>query len=281
MQGDAALTGPARRTGARAVLVEPYLVFWRHRRLLVDTVAHTLRSRFAGSILGLGWLVLGPVILLGLYALLYTVVFQIRPSGLSIEDYIFYIFAGLLPFIAFGQALAGGAASLASDRALLLNRVFPAELIPAREVLAAGAFLVVGGGLVGLFKLAVGGASLAWVLLPVLMLLLAMATMGVVWALALANLVVRDVQQLVSYIVIILLIASPIAYTPDMVPGSLRVLLYANPFAYYVQSFQSVLVLGRLPAPEILAGCLVFALVGFHGMHWVFSLGKRIIADHI
>jgi lipopolysaccharide transport system permease protein len=115
----------------------------------------------------------------------------------------------------------------------------------------------------------------------VIVLLLAMTTMGLVWGFALANLVVKDVQPLIGYIVMIILIASPIAYTPDMVPSTLRVLLYANPFAYYVQSFQSILVLGRLPSPFLLAGCVVFALVSFHGMYQAFSFGKRIIADHI
>jgi lipopolysaccharide transport system permease protein len=262
-------------------LAEPYLLFWRHRSLLVQSTAQKLRARHAGSIIGLGWLLLGPLILLGLYALLYTVIFRIQPAGLTIEDYVFYIFAGLVPFIAFGQALNGGAGSLVADRALLLNRVFRAELIPAREVLAAGAFLIVGGGVILLVKTASGGASWAWLLLPLIVILLAMATMGVVWGLAMASLVFKDIQQIVGYIVTILLIASPIAYTPEMVPTPLRILIYANPFAYYVQAFQSVLVLGRVPPIAVLAGCIVFALLSFHGIYRAFNVCKRIIADHI
>ena len=45
-----------------------------------------------------------------------------------------------------------------------------------------------------------------------------MMTMGVVWGFSIANLVVKDVQQMIGYIVMVLLIVSPIAYTPDMVP---------------------------------------------------------------
>jgi lipopolysaccharide transport system permease protein len=262
-------------------LAEPYLLFWRHRSLLVQSTAQKLRARHAGSVIGLGWLLLGPITLLGLYALFYTVVFRIQPTGLTLADYVFYIFAGLVPFIAFGQALNGGAGSLVADRALLLNRVFPAELIPAREVLAAGAFLIAGGGIILLLKTASGGASWAWLLLPLLVILLAMATMGVVWALSMASLAFKDTQQLVAYIVMILLVASPIAYTPEMVPTSLRILLYANPFAYYVQAFQAILVLGRVPPPGVLAGCILFALLSFHGIYRGFSVGKRIIADHV
>jgi len=259
----------------------PYVLFWRHGRLLFDAVMQNLRSRYAGSVLGLAWLIVGPAILLGLYTLLYTVVFKVKPTNLSIKDYIFYIFSGLVPFIAFGQALGAGASSLATDRALLLNRIFPAELIPAREVLAAGAFIVVSGSILMGAKLLMGEAHLVWLLLPVLVVLLGMATMGVVWAFAIANLIMKDIQQIIGYIVMVLLIASPIAYTPEMVPQSLRVLLYANPFAYYVQAFQSILVLGRMPDPILVTGCVVFAFVSFHGMFKAFGLGKRIIADHI
>jgi len=108
-----------------------------------------------------------------------------------------------------------------------------------------------------------------------------MATIGLVWALSLANLIMKDVQQILTYIIIMLLIASPIAYTPEMVPETMRVLLYLNPFAYFVMSFQSLLVLGKLPPIEILFGCFVFALLAFHLMYRVFVSGKRIIADQI
>jgi len=161
-------------------LAQPYLLFWRHRRILADTVKQILRGRFAGSLLGLAWLVVGPLILLGLYAVLYTVVFRIRPVGMDVRDYILYIFAGLVPFIAFGQALAAGSNSLATDRALLLNRLFPAELIPAREVLAAGTVVIVGGGVIILIKTLLGEVSWTWLFIPPILLLLAMMTMGIV-----------------------------------------------------------------------------------------------------
>lgn len=264
-----------------SALSEPYQLFYKYRQLLWEAVKQTMRERHAGSVLGLGWLVIGPLLLLSLYALLYTVIFRIRPIGLSLTDYTLYIFSGLIPFIAFSQALTAGTSALSSNQALLLNRMFPAELIPAREVFAAGAFMAVGAAVIITFKLATGNASWAWLLLPVIVMLMAMATLGLVWGLSLANLMLKDVQQMLGYIIIMILIASPIAYTPDMVPTTMRVLLYLNPFAYYVMSFQSLLVLGQVPPLEILLGCVVFAFVSFHGMYRVFKTGKRTIADQI
>ncbi len=268
-------------SGIGSRLAEPYLLLYRYRGLLWDSVANSLRARYAGSLFGMAWIVIGPLLLLGLYGLIYAVIFKIRPMGLTLTDYILYIFSGLIPFIAFSQALAAGAVSLSNDPGLLLNKVFPAELLPVREVIAAGSMIIAGGTLVIVYKAVLGGVTLYWLLLPVVLVLMAMTLIGMVWALSLANLLIKDVQQMLTYIIILLLVASPIAYTPDMIPSSMQILLYINPLAYFVMTFQSILVLGELPPVPIMIGDVVIALLWFHGMYGVFKKGKLILSDNI
>ena len=262
-------------------ILAPYRLIYWHRTVLASAVRNTLKARYAGSVLGIGWLVLGPLILLGLYAFIYAVVFRIRPNGLELADYIVYIFSGLIPLIAFGQALGAGTASLISDATLLQNKVFPAELIPLREVLAAGSAVLVGVGIVLFYRLFTQGPTFAWMLLPAILVLFLLSTIAIVWAFALLNLVIRDMQQVVSYLMIILLIASPIAYTPDMIPPQLQLMLYVNPLAYFVMSLQSILVLGQFPPTEILVGCIVIGLLSFHIMFHTFGKAKRFIIDFV
>jgi len=264
-----------------SALAEPYILLFKYRVLLWQSVKKSLQAKYAGSIFGMAWIVIGPLLLLGLYGVIYAVIFRIRPIGLSLTDYILYIFSGLIPFIAFSQALSAGAVSLSNDPGLLLNKVFPAELLPVREVIAAGTMIVAGGMLVMAYKLALGGLNWYWLLLPVVLLLMAMTLIGMVWALSLANLLVKDVQQMLTYVIILLLVASPIAYTPDMIPPSMQFLLYINPLAYFVMSFQSILVLGQLPPLPIMIGDVAIALVWFHGMFRVFKSGKLILSDNI
>src|SRR3546814_673973 len=129
----------------------------------------------------------------------------------------------------------------------------------------------------GLFM---GKASWAWLLVPVVLVLLMMFLAGLTWILSLANLVLKDIQQVLTYVTIVLLIASPIAYTPDMLPDALRLLIYFNPLAYYIVSFQSLIVLGTLPDWPIILGTLVFSatslLLGAH----VFSRAKTVFFDY-
>lgn len=267
-------TGPA--------LLKPYWMVFHYWPLLWSSVKVSLRSRYAGSLLGMFWLFLGPALLLSLYAIVYTVVFDFRPTVMSKSDYVLYIFAGLVPFLTFSQAISAGTGSLVKDQALLMNAVFPAELIPLREVLSSGPMLLVGFTIIaGLKLLFFGGPLITWLLVPAIALAMAMAVTGLVWFLSLANLVAKDVQQMLTYLIIMLLISSPIAYTPDMLTGAFRILMYANPLSYYVSSFQQVLVLGQVPPAEILIGGTVIALVSFHSMYAVFGWGKGVVLDHV
>jgi lipopolysaccharide transport system permease protein len=240
-----------------------------------------MRTRYAGSVIGIGWFILGPLLMMGVYSLVYTYVFRVQPPDLSSFDYVIYILAGLVPYMAFGQALASGASALTVNRALMLNKVFPAELIPAREVFAASASLGVGCVIILLLKILAGEVHLSWIFLPVILVLFLMMTLGITWFFALANIATKDTTQIISFILMILIIASPIAYTPQMVPSSIKIIMYLNPLAYFIQAFQNVLVLGVLPDREIMIGCFCIGLFSFHLFYKLFVISKRLIADSI
>jgi ABC-type polysaccharide/polyol phosphate export permease len=89
--------------------------------------------------------------------------------------------------------------------------------------------------------------------------------------LSLVGLVFRDLQNLVQLLLLMMMIASPIAYAPSMVPRSLLPLLLLNPFAYFVTAYQHVLVLGTLPGLSV---CIVLVVMSIG----VFLLGGRFFA---
>jgi lipopolysaccharide transport system permease protein len=112
-----------------------------------------------------------------------------------------------------------------------------------------------------------------------LVLLLAMLV-GVVWVLSLVNLVFKDIQQLLSYVTIVLLVASPIAYTPNMLSAKMQTLIYLNPLAYFVIALQSLIVFGKLPPLPIVAGCVALAVGSFVAGAWIFSRAKMVFLDY-
>ena len=101
------------------------------------------------------------------------------------------------------------------------------------------------------------------------------------WFISLLNVLFRDIQNLLTPVLIIMLIISPIAYTPSIVPHSLRPLIILNPFSYFVVGYQQVLTLGIVPSPAHFAAIIVLALVPFVGGSWFFAKAKRVIVDYV
>jgi lipopolysaccharide transport system permease protein len=224
--------------------------------------------------------VLGPLLLLALYSAIYLVVFRIRPMNMKAEVYVLYIFTGLVPVMNFSQGLIQGTTSLSADRDVLLNTVFPAELVPLREAAVSIATLTAGLGIVAVLGTLFGKLSLTWLLVPVVVVLMLMFLTGLVWILSLANLVLKDIQQLLIYVTLILLVSSPIAYTPDMLPPALRVLIYFNPLAYFIVCLQSLIVLGALPEWPIALGAVLFGAGSLMLGAYVFNRAKTVFFDY-
>jgi lipopolysaccharide transport system permease protein len=255
------------------------MIFSR-RELLLRTLNSEIRRRYAGSVMGMAWLLVGPVLLMVLYATIYGVVFRLKPPEMNSNAYVVYILAGLVPFLGFSEALTSGTMSLTAQRDVLLNTVFPAELVPLRAVLVAFTAPLVGLLIVLCADIFVGQFTLWVILVPIVILLLLFFVTGVVWLLSLANLVVRDVQQLLSYVTMVLLITSPIAYTPSMLPPGFSLIIWMNPLSYFVIAVQSLIVFGAFPPWPAAIGCVVLG-VGSFAFGWrVFQRAKLVFFDY-
>ena len=172
-----------------------------HRKLLWRSTRNQIRVRYAGSILGVSWVVLAPALLLTVYGVVYLEVYKVRAPGLSATAFVLYIFAGLVPFLMTAQALTEGASSLVDNPALLTNTVFPIDLAPVRAVLSTLPVLLVGMSAVLVGSAAAGYADWPLVLLPAVILLQVMALVGVAWFLSLATVVARDIQYVITILI--------------------------------------------------------------------------------
>lgn len=265
---------PRRSIGSAAVLRSHGKLLWRVTR-------SDLRARYAGSVLGFGWVVLGPLLILAIYAVIYLEIFKLRVEGLSAAEYVLFIFCGLVPFLATAEALSLGVGSVIANKSVLSNTVFPIDLAPVGSVLMSQGTIVVGFGIVLVGGAAFGALEPTALLLPAVWLLHLLAVIGVVWVLALLNVLLRDLQTALTAILMVILVASPIAFTPDQVPEALRPLIVLNPFAYFVVSYQKVLILGEVPSAWQWLAMVAIAGVAFLGGSWFFARVKRVVLDHV
>jgi lipopolysaccharide transport system permease protein len=116
---------------------------------------------------------------------------------------------------------------------------------------------------------------------PVLILLQLMFTCGVAWILAPVAVIVRDVQYMLQYLSMILLVVSPIGFTLDNVPPALAPLVYINPLTYFLVGYQSVIVHDQLPSLTIGLACLAISLVSFVAGYWLFARARQVFIDYV
>jgi lipopolysaccharide transport system permease protein len=218
---------------------------------------------------------------LSLYAVTYVLILRVQVPDLTPLQYTLFIFAGLVPFLSVAEALSQGVGSVVASRSLLTNTVFPIDLAPVKAVLQSQVVMAVGMTALVIALAVTGNLRPTAVLLPVVWALQVVAVTGVVWVVALLNVVLRDLQMILAVLVMTLMIASPIAYTPDRVPDGLRWVLVLNPFAWFVTTYQNILVLGRWPTPTDWAALVGWAAAFFGGGGYFFSRMKKAIIDHV
>ncbi|WP_259781274.1 ABC transporter permease [Aestuariispira ectoiniformans] len=260
--------------------MEALLSIYRNRQLLWRSTVLELKKQYAGSVLGVLWAVLGPALLIGLYAAIYVVVFQVRPVALTTGQYVLHVMSGLLPFMAFAGALSSGSQSIRTSKEVLVSTSYPPELLPVRAVLVASGPLLFGVPIIAIAAAVIVGPSWTMLLLPVVMLFQILFSCGIAWMLSLLTLAVKDIQHILQYIIISLLVVTPIAYTQDMVPSRIEPVLLINPLYYFVRMYQHALVYQTMPGVGVGVGFLLLgwlvSLIGFK----VFSRVKQVFYDY-
>jgi lipopolysaccharide transport system permease protein len=253
----------------------------RHWGMLVRATLGDLKTRYAGSVLGIGWVILTPFVLLAIYALIYLVIFQVRVPGLTPVKYVLLIFSGLVPYLMTYEAITSAVNSIVANRAILANTVFPVDLLPVKSVLSSQITMLVGTSCTIVVLILTTDTSWFVLLIPIIWFFHILAILGFAWILSLANLVLRDIGNIINLGMVVIMVMTPIAYTREMVPDNLRLLLLVNPLAYFVLAYQDIFVLGRPPETSTIVFIAVFSIGSFLLGGWLFPRMKQVMLEYL
>lgn len=262
------------------VLGRPFALIIGNAGLLRRAVITEVREKNVGAALGQWWLLISPLLLLAIYSVVYLVVFRVRPTRMLPVEYVLHIFSGLVPFMTMSEGITQGVGSLDANRNLLKTNAFPLEILPLITVLAALPTYFVGMGVLFAAAAVLGKLTFAILLVPLVLVLQMMFVMGVVWILSLINLVLKDVRNIVGYAMMVGMVLSPIAYAVDMVPTEFRMLVWLNPFAYFIISYQHLIVGGTLPPVDVAVLMVLASVVSFGAGHAFFSRLKLVLTNY-
>ncbi len=257
-------------------------MFIRHRRLIWSLALLELRLRYAGSRIALAWVFLAPVVVLAAYVVLFGWILRVRPiPELSGMDYGLLVACGLLPWIGVSEGVTRGTGSVLAQRNLLKSRVFPMELIPVTAVCTGLVGQLCGTGLLLAVLGLRGSLSANLMLLPLLLGLQVMLTIGAVWFLSCVNVLYRDTSQVVGLLMVLLMFVSPIAYTQSMVPAGLEWVVRLNPLSYLIAGYRAALLSSPVPNMWGLVCLGALALLVLLSGHHYFMRLRRLLPDFV
>jgi lipopolysaccharide transport system permease protein len=246
--GEGQLTGHRRR--------------WQHAwDVLALLVARDLKAQYKRSSLGIGWTLAGPLLQL----VTYTFVFR-RVLALQIENYVSFVFIGVLVWGWFQTSLTQSAGLITSSRPLVLQPGFPLALLPHVTVVVRLFHFIVALPFLALLMWTQGiRPARSWLALPVLILIQYVLTLGLAYPLASLNVSLRDTQHIVGVLLQLMIFVTPVFYSPLVFPHPWDTLWQVNPMVGMLQAWRSVLMQGRWPdggqlTALFLAGCLLLVL---------------------
>jgi len=227
-------------------LVYPVLTIWRNRGLIRVMTRRDVLGRYRGSFGGAFWTIFNPLLLMLTYFFVFAVVLRARfPGDPSRSGFALYYLAGMLPWLAFSEAVGRSATVMLEHRNFVKKLVFAVETLPVNLV-AAGlvteffAVILFCGVLLAL-RHAVP-ATVLW--LPVLLVPQVLFTLGLCWFLAALGVFVRDLGQILGFLLTIWFFITPICYPESSLstlPPSATLLLSKNPIYVLVRGYRAIL----------------------------------------
>jgi lipopolysaccharide transport system permease protein len=224
----------------------------RYRELFGNLFRRDVQAKYRGSILGLAWTLANPVLLMAVYLLVFSVLWK-TPFGTE-GHYALFLLVGLAAWLFFSQSVQAACRSMLDNANLIRKTRFPRQLVPlsivATHLISFGVMLV--GLLIVNFILLPRVRATEWLALPLALALVAF-TGGLALVVASLNVLFRDIEFLVSALLLPLFFLTPVLY-PLSDPQIARrdwvvdLIHWGNPLSPVIEALRAPLFYGELPA---------------------------------
>jgi lipopolysaccharide transport system permease protein len=274
------------RQSARAVVIKPpgrwssleLGELWQYRELLSFLAWRDVLIRYKQAVLGVAWAVLNPLVTMVVFTLVFGMLLGVE-SGSDVP-YAVFSYTALLPWNLFAGGLSRGSTSLVARANLLTKVYFPRLVIPLSSVLTgivdfAIAFVML------LILMAVFRVPYTWTMLwvPLLTVLCVVTSLAVSLWLSALNVLYRDVQYIVPFLIQLWMYLSPVIYPVDQVPeGILRTVYSLNPMTGVIQGFRWA-ILGEQRPGYLMVISMTVVLALLLGGLFYFKRMERTFAD--
>ena len=263
-------------------ILAPVLGILRYRTLVLELTRREIGGRYRGATLGVFWSLISPFLLLMIYTFAFGTVMGGRwPENHATNTHFSVVlFSGLIPYFVLSECMVRAPDLVTGNPAFVKRVVFPLEILPWPMLLSALFHCLTNTMVFIVLRLLLDGAF-DWTIaaLPLVILPLAMFTLGLSWFLASLAVYVRDIQQFIGMASMALLFLSSVMIPTSSVPERYRAVFLLNPVSFIADQAREVMIWGHLPDWR---GLLLYAFAAlifmYAGYAW-FVLTKRGFAD--
>ncbi|MGB0906167.1 MAG: ABC transporter permease [Maricaulaceae bacterium] len=225
--------------------------FARYRELIPQMIKRDINERYRGSLLGIFWSFITPLILLGVYTFVFGTVMEARWSSgseASTAEFAIILFAGLTVFQIFADMLTRAPILIIANTNYVKKVVFPLEvLVPVAlgSALFHGfiSFIILFFFVYQVF----GNIPITALWLPVILVPFCTLMLGLGWFLAALGVYLRDIGQFIGTFITAMMFLAPIFYPPSLLPEWIAPYIVYNPIVVPINQTRDVAIFGEMP----------------------------------
>jgi len=256
----------------------PFTFIFRNRNLIATLVKRELTGKFAGTFLGLLWTILQPLLFAALYTIVFSVIMKAPTMGkYNAVPFPVWLLAGMLPWMLFSESIGTATKSITSNVNMIKKTLFDKRVLPLSGVCSGLINHCISLAILMTLMLFFGLTPHRTIIyLPVIIILTMLFTMAWAYILSALNVFFRDIDHALNPILQFAFFATPIVYPAELVPESLRFLVFINPMHHLISLYRQTLLLGVAPGTMT----LLMATLGTWGF-FIFadSLFRKLASD--
>jgi len=248
---------------------------WQSRELLLVLTLREVKVRYKQSVLGILWAVIQPLSIMLVFTFFFGRLAAIPSDGIP---YSLFVYAGLVPWTFFSNAVTGSANSLVGNSSLITKVYFPRMIIPIATVGAGLIDLLISFGLlIPLILYYNLGFSMNFVMLPVLILLTTALAAGFGMWMAALNVKYRDIRYALPFIIQLWMFVTPIIYPSSFLPERWRWVFMFNPLTGLIEGYRSAIfgksfdLIGLAFSTAVILLILIYSLIKFRQLERSFA----------
>lgn len=248
-----------------------------YREMIYMLVKRELRGRYKGSVLGFFWTFLNPLLQLAVYTMVFSFIMRA-----GIENYHIFLFVALIPWIFLSTSVQGGATCILGQKSLVAKIYFPRQVLPIAHVTTCFVNMLL--CFVVVFAVVALSIGLKWMLLPYLvpiMLIEYLMALGLTFIVSGITVYFRDMEHILGILVMAWQFLTPVMYSIDMVPDTMRGVFGFNPMTSVIAAYRDVLYYQTVPEIGTMMSALIMGVISLVAGWYLFDRMQRNFAEEL